>query len=118
MRRFVQEYKHELKVVDEDEDDPKQEGVEDIAKSLHFNLDEELLVGQGSMGMGGSGGFDEFNSKNNSMINYNNSILSFVNDVLRENSPNPGDALMTQNILSPVKAHHSTKTSLGSRHVR
>jgi hypothetical protein len=76
-----------------------------MAKNLQISLDEELLGPQG-----GSAGNNE-----ESRANHNNSIASFVNDVLRDNSPSP-DLLAAAHMLTPVKGqHNSTRTSLGSR---
>ena len=92
----MQEYKHELKVMDEDEDEDDEAMMEDIAKNLHLSLDEELL---------GSAGNEE---KNTSSIhnNHNTSIASFVNDLIRENSPNPPLPDSVASILSPSKYSH------------
>ena len=43
LRKYVQEYKHELKIMDEDEDENDEKGVEEMAKNLQISLDEELL---------------------------------------------------------------------------
>lgn len=34
LRKYVQEYKHELKIMDEDEDENDEKGVEELAKNL------------------------------------------------------------------------------------
>ena len=80
-----------MKVMDEDEDEDDEVN-EDIAKNLHLSLDEELLGGGGSAGN---------KDKNNPILtNHNTSIASFVNDMIRDNSPNPDTVA---SILSPSK---------------
>lgn len=69
---------------DEDEDDENDDvtEIEEMIRNVNQSLDEELLGGLGIQG--GSAG----DSKNQSMVNHNMSIASFVNDMItRQDSP-------------------------------
>lgn len=111
LRKYVQDYKHELKLMDEDEDeDDDNAEVEEMAKSIHANLDEELL-GQTPLNNSSAGPADDSTSQ--AHHEKNTSILSFVNDLIRENSPDlvtspPGGKIsnnMTRSALGGSRQH-------------
>lgn len=109
LKRYVQDFKHELRIMDEDEDSPDEveaPEVEEIIRHGHTSLDSELLHGGG-----GSNGMVE--ERANSVINNTASIASFAQELARESSHSPDLAPGTYF----VRTSTSTK-GVNSRHLR
>lgn len=108
LKRYVQDFKHELRIMDEDEDSPDEvelPEVEEIIRHGHTSIDTELIHGGG-----GSNGMVE--DRASSVIN-TASIASFAQDLARESSHSPD--------LAPGTYFTRTSTSTkggNSRHLR
>jgi hypothetical protein len=109
LRKYVQEHKDDLKIMDEDEDvgdgdtgDEEEDRqinvreIEDMIREVNRSIDEGLLGGinLGPEQVISFGGADE------NRANHNNSMASFLNDAIKSDSP---DLVSAVNLLSPLK---------------